>query len=105
MGNTVPRPIKNMLRWIALPAGLIIFLAGAVTFPLPLPTGLILMIIGLMVAAFNPLVLRWIKRTRPKFPVVNDKIRRVTPHAPGFLGRFLRRTDSGRANNARRPQE
>lgn len=90
----MPKPIKNLLRWAALPVGLIIFLAGAVTFPLPLPTGLILMVIGITVAAFNPLVLRWVKRTRPRFPKANAKIRTITPHMPGFIRRFLKRTDS-----------
>ena len=85
---------KRILRWAALPAGLTIFIVGAVTFPLPLPTGLILMATGLAIAAFNPLVLRWIKRTRKKFPRVNKKIRGITPHMPHFLKRLLQRTDT-----------
>lgn len=87
------KPLKNLLRWIALPIGFVIFLAGAITFPLPLPTGLVLMVIGITVAAVNPLVLRWVKRTRPRFPKTNAQLRRLTPHMPGFIRRFLKRTD------------
>ncbi len=89
----MPRPIKNLLRWIALPVGFVVFLVGAITFPLPLPTGLVLMVVGVTVAAFNPLVLRWIKRTRPRFPKTNAQLRRLTPHMPAFIRRVLRRTD------------
>ena len=90
----MPKPIKTLLRWAALPIGLIVFVIGAITFPLPLPTGLILMIVGITIAAANPLVMRWVKRTRPKFPKANAKIRYLTPHMPAFVRRFLRRTDT-----------
>jgi len=86
--------LKHIIRWLALPVGLVIFLLGAITFPLPLPTGLILMVFGLAIAAINPIILRWVKRTRKKYPQANQKIRKVTPHVPGFLGRMLKRTDN-----------
>lgn len=88
------KTLKYLLRWAALPIGMIIFVVGLVTFPLPLPTGLILMVVGLTVMAINPLVLRWVKRTRPRYPKANAKIRSITPHMPAFIRRFLRRTDS-----------
>lgn len=90
----MPKTLKYLLRWAALPVGMIIFVVGFVTFPLPLPTGIILMAVGLTVMAINPLVLRWVKRTRPRFPVMNAKLRSITPHMPTFIRRFLRRTDS-----------
>ncbi|MBO6506001.1 MAG: hypothetical protein JJ960_00715 [Kordiimonadaceae bacterium] len=90
----MPKKLKYLLRWVALPVGIVIFAVGLVTFPLPLPTGLILMVVGLTVMAINPLVLRWVKRTRPRFPELNAKIRSITPHMPTFVRRFLSRTDS-----------
>ena len=90
----MPKTLKYLLRWTALPVGMIFFVVGFVTFPLPLPTGIILMAVGLTIMAINPLVLRWVKRTRPRFPVVNAKLRSITPHMPTFIRRFLRRTDS-----------
>lgn len=92
----MPRPIKNFLRWAALPIGIGIFLAGIPVFLLPIPLGLIMMIVGLAIAAFNPLVLRWLKRTRARYPEANHKIRRVAPHMPSFVRRVLRRTDTTR---------
>ena len=86
--------MKTLLQWIALPIGLIIFSVGAITFPLPIPTGLILMLLGLSVAALNPLMLRWLKKKRKLYPEANQKIRRVAPRLPKFIQRILRKTDS-----------
>lgn len=86
--------MKTLLRWIALPVGLIIFVIGAITFPLPIPTGLILMIVGISIAAINPVMLRWLKKTRKKYPETNLHIRRVAPYMPKFVRRVIRRTDS-----------
>jgi len=81
-------------RWIFVPAGALIFIIGLVVFPLPIPLGLIMMIFGLFMMASNPTVMRFLRRTRARFPVVSRKLREVTPHLPRFLARFLRRTDS-----------
>ena len=86
--------MKTLIRWIALPIGLIIFFIGAVTFPLPIPTGLILMVIGISIAALNPAMLRWLKKTRKKYPKTNFHIRRLAPYMPRFVQRVIRRTDS-----------
>ncbi|MCK0068858.1 hypothetical protein [Kordiimonas laminariae] len=88
------QPIKKLLRWAALPVGGLVFIVGAITFPLPLPTGLILMVVGIAIACINPLVLRWVKRKRKNFPETNEKLRKAEPHLPAFLRRFLRRTDT-----------
>ncbi|MCJ9427664.1 PGPGW domain-containing protein [Kordiimonas marina] len=88
------RRYRHILRWLALPVGALMLVLGAITLPLPIPTGLLLIAAGLGVIAFNPLILRWIKRTRKRFPHANHKIRQVTPHLPGFLKRILTRTDT-----------
>ncbi len=84
---------KQTLRWVSLPIGVVLFAVGAVLFPLPIPLGAILMVLGLFVAAFNPLVLRRLRRIRKRFPKASAKIRAITPHMPGFLRKFLNRTD------------
>lgn len=85
---------RRMARWLALPAAILLLVLGAVTLPLPIPTGIILIALGLGVAAFNPLLLRWIKRARIRFPATNAKIRLITPRMPAFVRRVLQRTDS-----------
>ncbi len=88
--------LKFLLRWFALPLSIVLLVLGAVTLPLPLPTGIILIALGLAVAAFNPRMLRFIRRTRGRYPRANARIRAITPRLPLFLQRILTRTDSHR---------
>ncbi|WP_262689563.1 hypothetical protein [Kordiimonas aestuarii] len=88
--------LKFLLRWIALPLSIFFLVLGAITLPLPLPTGALLIGLGLAVAAFNPLMLRFIKRTRSRYPRANARIRAITPRLPLFLRRILTRTDNHR---------
>lgn len=85
---------SKIIRWTALPVAFFLLVLGAITLPLPLPTGIILIALGLAVATFNPLMLRWIKRVRRRYPETSAKIRNVTPMLPAFLRRILNRTDS-----------
>lgn len=85
---------RRLLRWSALPIALILLILGALTLPLPLPTGVILIALGLAVAAFNPTLLRRIRRLRGQFPNANHKLREITPSLPAFIQRILQRTDS-----------
>ena len=85
---------KTVMRWVALPAGVVIFLLGAVLLPLPIPLGLIFMVVGLAVATYNPLMLRYMKKFRRRHPQTNRQLRRIAPHMPSFVQRFLRRTDT-----------
>lgn len=88
--------LKFLLRWIALPLSIVLLVLGAITLPLPIPTGVILIALGLAVAAFNPRMLRLIKRTRGRYPRANAHIRAITPRLPHFIQRVLTRTDSHR---------
>lgn len=88
--------LKFLLRWIALPLSIVLLVLGAITLPLPIPTGIILIALGLAVAAFNPRMMRFIKRTRSRYPRTNAKIRAITPRLPAFLQRILTRTDNHR---------
>lgn len=87
------RITKKIIRWIALPVGVILIIAGLIILPTPIPIGLIMIAIGLVIAAINPLMLRYIKRKRKNYPEFSKKLRGVTPRLPLFLQRILRRTD------------
>lgn len=84
-----------------MPVAVILLVLGAITLPLPLPTGVILIALGLAVATFNPLMLRWIKRVRRRYPEASQKIRSVTPMLPAFLRRILNRTDTPSRKNVK----
>ena len=96
--------LKFLLRWVALPLSIFLLILGAITLPLPIPTGALLIGLGLGVAAFNPRMLRFIRRTRRRFPRMNAKIRHATPHFPEFIQRVLRRTDSQHRTNSHLPK-
>lgn len=51
------------------------------------------MVVGLCIAAINPLVARRIKSARRRYPKADAKIRRAHPHMPRFIQKVLRRTD------------
>ncbi len=97
------RQHQTLKRWLLVPLGAVLFIIGLILFPLPIPFGLMLMILGLFLMAYNPVVLRFLKRTRAKFPVFSRKLKDVTPHLPAFLARFLRRTET-RARRAGEPK-
>lgn len=84
--------MKSIKRWIALPLGALIFLIGAILFPLPIPLGIPLMVIGLAVLALNPLMLRAFRRWRGRHPEASRRIGAVVPHLPAFLRRIAHRT-------------
>lgn len=84
---------RNTLRVVALPLGALLFVIGLVLFPLPIPLGLVMMMLGLFLAATNPRVLRWLRNLRSQFPEVSQRLKEATPHMPGFLQRFLKRTE------------
>lgn len=88
------RLLVRLLKWVALPLAVLLLTLGFLTLPLPLPTGIILIVCGLALAAFHPGMRRWIRRTRGRFPKANSKIRLITPRLPGVIRRALQRTDS-----------
>ena len=88
--------MKVVKKWVMLSVGLVIFIIGAILFPLPIPFGLILMIIGLSMMATHPAVLRFLRRVRNRFPKVSARLHQVTPHLPGPLKRFIRSTEMPR---------
>lgn len=78
------------LVWLTAP---LVLLAGLVTLPLPLPTGLPLIALGLvMVLAASPWAIRLLRRLRRKSPRLDGLCQALEDRSPARLGRILRRT-------------
>jgi hypothetical protein len=81
--------MKSIIWLAAAP----VLLAGIITLPLPLPTGIPLLALGLvMVLAVSPWAMRLLRRLRRKFPRLDGLFQTVEDRAPARLGRILRRT-------------
>lgn len=78
--------MKSIVWLAALP----LLLAGGLTLPLPLPTGLPLLVLGLvMILAASPWAVRLLRR---RFLRLNGLFHTLEDRAPVRLGRILRRT-------------
>ncbi|ALV25867.1 hypothetical protein ADZ37_06075 [Pannonibacter phragmitetus] len=81
--------MKSIVWLAALP----LLLAGGLTLPLPLPTGLPLLVLGLvMILAASPWAVRLLRRLRRRFLRLNGLFHTLEDRAPVRLGRILRRT-------------
>ncbi|SUA99900.1 Uncharacterised protein [Pannonibacter phragmitetus] len=81
--------MKSIVWLAALP----VLLAGLVTLPLPLPTGLPLIALSLfMVLAASPWAIRLLRRLRRRSLRLNGIFMKLEDKAPLRLGRVLKRT-------------
>lgn len=56
-------------RWTVLVIGWTLVVAGAIILPLPIPTGLLMLVIGFaLLSRESPMVRRWIAALRARFP-------------------------------------
>lgn len=91
MGYKAP-PLRNkpIQRLVVLCVAVICLVLGAITLPLPLPTGLILLSVGfallLMVSRRTKI---WFRRYRRRSPWLDQKIGSVEHHLPDALRRAL----------------
>ena len=83
-----------MKRLLLVAASIGLILAGMVTFPLPIPTGLLLMGAGLMIlVSASPTARRTLKGLRRAYPRLDRGIRRLMARAPSFISGPLRHTN------------
>lgn len=79
-----------------------------VSFPLtlsPLPVGLILMFIGIVIlVASNPLAASALKWARKRWPWLNRFFRRAEKVLPGEIAEPLRETDNGEGDEEEEPR-
>ena len=73
-------------RILLLIIGALCVIAGALTLPLPLPTGILLLVGGLVLLSANSQTVRdWIHRLRRKFPMIDKGLRAVEERLPRRL--------------------
>ena len=95
-----------MIRVLIKIAGVILFLIGAVTAPMPLPIGVPLMAIGLsLLISTSKTAVRAVRAVRARFPWLDKRVVTLQGHVPGHLGRALKRTDAARHHAVRERAE
>ena len=96
---------SSLSKLITKIAGAICMVAGLATVWLPIPTGLILMVIGLtLLIASSPTIAAWARLLRRRNEGLNDKLNRATPYLPMQMQRILSKTrpNKKRANASKR---
>jgi len=81
-------------RLVTLICGFTLILLGVIITPLPIPIGLVLVIIGLaLVIPALPGTTRKLRQWRRRFPAVSARLNQVAAHLPEFVRRAIRITD------------
>ena len=83
-----------MWRIIVQATGALIFIAGMIMFPLPIPIGLVMMVIGLTMLISSSKKLRsWIREYRRRNPKVNQSIHKAEAYLPRGMRNSIGQTD------------
>lgn len=83
-----------MLRVLTIIAAITIFVIGVITFPLPIPIGLILMGIGIaMLIGASKVTRVMIKKLRRRYPRFDQIMCKAQALAPNMVSKLLHRTD------------
>ena len=87
---------------LAIKAGAILcFLAGLATLWLPIPTGLLLIALGVaLLLLVSPQVVAWLRWLRRRSPGLDTWLERAEPFLPGRLRRALARTRAARPSGS-----
>ena len=91
--------LSNLITKIA---GATCMIAGLATVWLPIPTGLILMVIGLtLLIASSPTIAAWARLIRRRNEGLDEKLKRAEPYLPMQMQRVLARTKPNRSDKGR----
>jgi len=83
----IKRPVKLVLGWI-------LFIAGLIIAPMPIPIGQITALIGLsLLVSESRAIRRWIQILRIKWPYLSRQMKKIHPHMPKFIKKVIERTD------------
>ncbi len=84
-------------RSVTLVGGVLLIVAGLLVLPLPVPVGLLMIILGvsLLVPAI-PALARYLKRIRRHYPITSQRLNHISPRLPGFVRRVFDETDPDR---------
>lgn len=83
-----------MKRSVHLLGGFFLVICGIIITPLPIPIGLILILLGLsLLVPALPVLKRWLTLFRSRFPKASDKLRRIRHRLPLFARSLVDHTE------------
>jgi hypothetical protein len=81
-------------RSVNLVIGFFLVICGIVITPLPIPVGLILIVLGLsLLVPALPVLRRWLIVTRARFPNFSSKLRSIRHRLPKFARNLIDHTE------------
>jgi len=77
--------------------GVILVIVGIIVTPLPIPTGLLMIILGLsLLVTTVPQIRQWLKRQRKHYRETSGKLNAVKDKLPAFARKLIEDTDPER---------
>ena len=100
-GSNINHQVRFSLKRIAhLSAGLLLVAVGIIMTPLPIPVGLLMILVGLsLLVSVIPALRRYLVRMRRHYPETSARLRELNHKLPGFLQRLLTETDPDSPQN------
>ena len=87
---------KQVWNIVILVAAVLMVLIGLVTFLLPIPFGIVLLLMGIsMLMMVSPPVRAWFHRLRRRYPSLDRRLASIEPHLPASLQKILRPDNLG----------
>ena len=87
---------KQVWNIVLLVVAVLMVLVGLVTFLLPIPFGIVLLIMGIaMLMMVSPPVRRWFHGLRDRYPSLDSRLTKLEPHLPLSLQKVLRPDNAG----------
>ena len=81
-------------RSLNLIAGVLLVIAGIIITPMPIPLGIILIILGLsMLVSTVPAVRHFLRNLRSRHKTMSLRLNHIKPRLPAFARRLIEETD------------
>lgn len=85
---------RMIKRSAKLTVGILLLLLGILITPLPIPFGLLSILIGLSIlVSVVPAVRRWLIVLRRRFKHTSTRLNQLSPRLPAFLRQLIEETD------------
>ena len=86
-------------RSAKLSAAIVLILLGIILLPLPIPFGLLCLLVGLsLLVSVVPGVRSWLISLRQRYRQTSRKLNQIGSRMPGFLRQLIEETDPERYN-------
>ncbi|MFY0610612.1 MAG: hypothetical protein JXQ99_03715 [Hyphomicrobiaceae bacterium] len=83
-----------MIKFVSITAGAILFLAGLIVFPLPVPFGAVMIVAGLvLLVSSSAMIARRLRSFRQHHPGANKVIQAIEDRLPERWKKAFRRSD------------